>query len=57
MSLAEKKELLLHIVEEADEKLMGLLIALATEYNQSDYNATENDIQKSAQEQSDQRVS
>ncbi len=35
MSIAEKKQVLLHIVEEADEKLMGLLIALANEYNTS----------------------
>lgn len=33
MSLAEKKEALLHIVHDADEKLTGLLIALANEYN------------------------
>ena len=33
MSLTEKKEALLHIVEDADEKLTGLLIALANEYN------------------------
>ncbi len=36
MSLAEKKQGLLHIIEEADEKLTGLLIALATEYNDAD---------------------
>jgi hypothetical protein len=36
MSLAEKKQSLLHIIEEADEKLTGLLIALATEYNDAD---------------------
>jgi hypothetical protein len=35
MSIAEKKEFLLHIVEDADEKLTGLLIALANEYNTS----------------------
>lgn len=35
MSIAEKKQVLLHIVEDADEKLMGLLIALANEYNTS----------------------
>ena len=33
MSIAEKKEFLLHIVEDADEKLTGLLIALAKECN------------------------
>ena len=36
MSLTEKKEALLHIVEDADEKLTGLLIALANEYNDTD---------------------
>lgn len=35
MSIAEKKEFLLRIVEDADEKLTGLLIALANEYNTS----------------------
>ena len=33
MGLAEKKQSLLHILEDADEKLTGLLIALANEYN------------------------
>ena len=36
MSITEKKEALLHIVEDADEKLTGLLIALAVEYNDAD---------------------
>lgn len=44
MSLAEKKEVLLHIVEDADEKLMGLLIALANEYNQQDNYFTEAEL-------------
>ncbi len=35
MSPAEKKETLLHIVQDADDKLTGLLIALANEYNTS----------------------
>ncbi len=35
MSLAEKKQNLLYIIEDADEKLTGLLIALAIEYNAS----------------------
>lgn len=38
MSLAEKKDALLHIIEKADEKLTGLLIALANEYNDADQN-------------------
>ena len=45
MSLAEKKENLMHIVKDADEKLTGLLIALADEYNSSDYEFTEAEIQ------------
>ncbi|MEO6330003.1 MAG: hypothetical protein ABIO55_13790 [Ginsengibacter sp.] len=36
MSHTEKKQALLHIVEVADEKLTGLLFALATEYNDTD---------------------
>ena len=35
MSLAEKKQTLLYMIEDADEKLTGLLIALANEYNSS----------------------
>ena len=35
MSIVEKKQFLLHIVEDADEKLTGLLIAVANEYNAS----------------------
>ena len=33
MNLAEKIETLMHIVQVADDKLTGLLIALANEYN------------------------
>ena len=36
MSLTEKKEKLLYLIEDADEKLTGLLIALAGEYNDAD---------------------
>ncbi len=36
MSLAEKKQSLLHMIEDADEKLTGLLIALANEYIDAD---------------------
>ena len=35
MSLAEKKQSLLYMIEDADEKLTGLLMALANEYNAS----------------------
>ncbi len=33
MVLADKKEVLKEIIENADEKLMSLMIALANEYN------------------------
>ncbi|HXS56605.1 MAG TPA: hypothetical protein VN726_10815 [Hanamia sp.] len=36
MNITEKKEVLLDIVKEADEKLTRLLIALADEYNSSE---------------------
>jgi len=45
MSLAEKKQALMHIVEDADEKLTGLLFALADEYNTTDYEFSEEEIQ------------
>jgi hypothetical protein len=43
MSIVEKKEFLLHIIEDADEKLTGLSMALAKEYNTSrkEYTAEE----------------
>ncbi|CAN5163822.1 hypothetical protein BH09BAC2_BH09BAC2_14120 [soil metagenome] len=44
MSLAEKKQNLLHIVQDADEKLTGLLIALANEYNATDFQFTDEEI-------------
>lgn len=36
--------MLLHIVDEADEKLLSLLIALANEYNQPDNYFTDSEI-------------
>lgn len=36
ISLEEKKQILSHIVKDADDKLTGLLIAVANEYNGSD---------------------
>ncbi len=45
MSLAEKKQALLHIVEDADEKLIGLLMALAFEYNASTEEYTPEEIE------------
>ncbi|MEO8568874.1 MAG: hypothetical protein ABI419_07055 [Ginsengibacter sp.] len=46
MGLSEKKQTLLHIVEDADEKLTGLLIALATEYNSSSEEYTAEEIEE-----------
>ncbi|MGN6802022.1 MAG: hypothetical protein ACTHJN_08960 [Ginsengibacter sp.] len=37
MVLTDKKQALLEIIEDADEKLLGLMIALANEYNDEDY--------------------
>jgi hypothetical protein len=37
MVLTDKKEVLKEIIENADEKLMGLMIALANEYNDDEY--------------------
>lgn len=45
MGLSEKKQALLHIVEDADEKLTGLLIAVATEYNSSSEEYTSEEIE------------
>lgn len=45
MSLAEKKQALMHIVEDADEKLTALLFALADEYNSPHYEYSEEEIQ------------
>ncbi len=44
MSIAEKKEFLLHIIEDADEKLTGLLIALANEYNDADQDYSKGEL-------------
>lgn len=44
MRLTEKKEALLHIVEDADEKLTGLLTALANEYNDADQNYSKEEL-------------
>jgi hypothetical protein len=44
MSLTEKKQALFHIVEDADEKLTGLLIAIATEYNDAEQNYSKKEL-------------
>ncbi len=45
MGIAEKKQALIHIVEDADEKLTALLFAIADEYNTPDYEYSEEEIQ------------
>ena len=44
MSLAEKKEVLKNLVEEADDKLIGLLIAIAEEYVSPEYDYSEDEL-------------
>lgn len=44
MSITEKKQALLNIVEDADEKLTGLLLALATEYNDADQHYSKEEL-------------
>lgn len=46
MSTLEKKKAVLEIVESADDKLIGLILALANEYNNSAYLITETDLKK-----------
>ena len=46
MVLTEKKQVLLNIVEDADEKLTELLIALANEYNTSNQKYSSEEIQE-----------
>ncbi len=45
MSISEKKQALLQYVEEADEKLTGLLFVLASEYNDADQDYTKEEIE------------
>lgn len=44
MFITEKKQVLLEIIEEADEKLTGLLLALANEYNDPGQNFSEEEL-------------
>lgn len=44
MVTTDKKQILLEIIEEADEKLTGLLLALANEYNDADQNYTDEEL-------------
>jgi hypothetical protein len=44
MGLPEKKQFLLHIIEDADERLTGLLLAVANEYNESPSQYSQEDL-------------
>ena len=44
MVLTDKKQALLEIIQDADEKLLGLMIALANEYNDEDYVYSEEEL-------------
>ena len=46
MILTDKKEVLKEIIEDADDKLMSLMIALATEYNYTEQEYTQDEIQE-----------
>lgn len=46
MGFAEKKEIIMEIVRNADDKLLGLIIALANEYNHQEYQFSEEEIKK-----------
>lgn len=46
MVITDKKEVLKEIIENADEKLMGLMIALANEYNDTDQNYSQEEIEE-----------
>ena len=44
MVITDKKQALLEIINDADEKLMGLMIALANEYNDEDCIYSEDEL-------------
>ena len=44
MILTDKKEVLKEIIENADEKLMSLMIALTNEYNETEQEYSEQEI-------------
>ena len=46
MVLTDKKEVLKEIIEDADDKLMSLMIALANEYNYTEQEYTQDEIQE-----------
>ena len=46
MILTDKKEVLKEIIEDADDKLMSLMIALANEYNCTEQEYTQDEIRE-----------
>ena len=44
MVITDKKQVLMEIINDADEKLMGLMIALANEYNDEDFIYSKNEL-------------
>ena len=46
MVLTDKKQALLEIIQDADEKLLGLMIALANEYNDEDQEYSQEEIEE-----------
>ena len=46
MVLTDKKQALLEIINDADEKLMGLMIALANEYNDTEQEYSQEEIEE-----------
>lgn len=46
MVITDKKLVLKEIIENADEKLMGLMIALANEYNDNDQEYSKEEIKE-----------
>lgn len=46
MVITEKKLVLKEIIEKADEKLIGLMIALANEYNDNDQEYSKEEIEE-----------
>ena len=46
MVLTDKKQALLEIINDADEKLIGLMIALANEYNDTDQDYSQEEIEE-----------
>ena len=46
MVLTDKKQALLEIIQDADEKLLGLMIALANEYNDDEQEYSKEEIEE-----------